>query len=58
MRDDNTMFLFTFADEHVVGPSDAQGQKALLRKRFEDGGWECRQILNALDAVDDLYFDA
>ena len=56
MRDDNTI-LFTFADENVAGPGDVQGQKALLRKRFEDGGWECPQILNALDAADDLYFD-
>jgi 2-polyprenyl-6-methoxyphenol hydroxylase-like FAD-dependent oxidoreductase len=57
MRDDSTMFLFTFADEDAGGPCDIQGQKALLRKRFESSGWECPQILNALDAADDLYFD-
>jgi 2-polyprenyl-6-methoxyphenol hydroxylase-like FAD-dependent oxidoreductase len=28
-----------------------------LRKRFGNSGWECRQILEALDASDDLYFD-
>lgn len=57
MRDDKTMFLFTFADEDVAVPSDVQGQKELLRKRYESGGWECPQILDALDAADDLYFD-
>lgn len=57
MRDDRTMFLFTFADEDPGSPRDAQSQKALLRKRFEDSGWECAQILAALDAADDFYFD-
>ena len=57
MRDDETMFLFTFADKEIVGPDDIQGQKALLRKRFENSGWECPQILDALDAAKDLYFD-
>lgn len=57
MRGDNTMFLFTFADEIVAGPNDVQSQKALLRKRFEVSGWECPQILRALDAADDFYFD-
>ena len=32
-------------------------QKALLRKRFGSSGWECPQILDALDASNDLYFD-
>lgn len=57
MRDDNTMFLFTFADEDTAGPGDVQGQKALLRKRFGGSGWECPQILEALDTADELYFD-
>ena len=57
MRDDYTMFLFTFADEDPARPGDIQGQKALLRRRFEHSGWECPQILNALDAADDVYFD-
>jgi 2-polyprenyl-6-methoxyphenol hydroxylase-like FAD-dependent oxidoreductase len=56
MRDDRTMFLFIFAD-----PSDAPStlgvQKAELRKRFGGSGWECGAILDALDGVDDLYFD-
>jgi hypothetical protein len=38
-------------------PNDIQGQKALLRMRFGSSGWECRQILDGLDAVDEIYFD-
>jgi 2-polyprenyl-6-methoxyphenol hydroxylase-like FAD-dependent oxidoreductase len=57
MRGDRTLFLFVFADENAAGPGDVQAQKDLLRKRFGKSGWECPQILEALDAVDDLYFD-
>ena len=28
------MFLFIFADPDPAGPSDADGQKAVLRERF------------------------
>ena len=57
MRNDRTMFLFTFADSDPRSPSDLAGQKALLRDRFARSGWECPQILDALDATSDLYFD-
>jgi 2-polyprenyl-6-methoxyphenol hydroxylase-like FAD-dependent oxidoreductase len=59
MRGDRTMFLFVFADDQLdhVASQDAGAQKALLRKRFGNSGWECRQILDALDATDQLYFD-
>src|SRR5262249_46721550 len=57
MRNDRTMFLFTFADSDPRSPSDLAGQKALLRHRFAHNGWECPQILDALDATSDLYFD-
>ncbi len=57
MRDDRTVFLFTFADETAEFPSSADGQKAVLRRRFGASGWECPQILDALDTVESLYFD-
>jgi len=59
MREDRTMFLFIFADQAVDGTAinDIQAQKALLRKRFGNSGWECPQILKALDVTSDLYFD-
>ena len=57
MRNDSTMFLFTFADPDPRSPADLPGQKALLRSRFEASGWECPRILSALDSAGDLYFD-
>ena len=57
MRNDRTMFLFTFADPDPRSPFDLAGQKALLRERFGNSGWECQQILDALEAAPDLYFD-
>jgi 2-polyprenyl-6-methoxyphenol hydroxylase-like FAD-dependent oxidoreductase len=54
LRDDRTMFLFVFRAEHDdtrVAPKDQ------LRGEFGDVGWECQEILAALDEVDDLYFD-
>ncbi|MFV8053923.1 FAD-binding domain [Mycobacterium sp. 48b] len=54
LRGNRTMFLFVFRDEH-----DDHGltPKEQLHKQFDDAGWECRQILAAVDGVDDLFFD-
>ncbi len=57
LRGDRTMFLFTFADDNASGTDDLQSQKAMLRKRFGNGGWECPQILQELDGASELYFD-
>src|SRR5581483_3131458 len=57
MRNNRTMFLFTFSDPDPTSPLDVAGQKAVLRKRFADSGWECPQILDELDMAPDLYFD-
>src|SRR5690349_184323 len=57
MRNDRTMFLFTFADPDPDGPTDMRRQKALLQERFANGGWECRRILDRLESTTDLYFD-
>jgi 2-polyprenyl-6-methoxyphenol hydroxylase-like FAD-dependent oxidoreductase len=56
---DRTMFLFIFADPqpHTPAVGGLHAQKALLRSRFGNSGWECPQILDALDASPDLYFD-
>jgi hypothetical protein len=53
-HDDRTMFLFTFADENISVVDNALAQKAILRERFGDGGWECAKILQALDTCNDL----
>lgn len=57
MRGDRTMFLFVFQDDDIEQLESIDAQKKLLRKRFGNSGWECPQILDALDASDDFYFD-
>ena len=57
MRDDRTMFLFTFADADPHIPPDLDGQKQLLKRRFERSGREAGPILERLDAATELYFD-
>lgn len=56
LREDRTMFFFTFADENPeVGTLG--DQKRLLHTRFSSSGWECPEILRTLEAADQLYFD-
>jgi 2-polyprenyl-6-methoxyphenol hydroxylase-like FAD-dependent oxidoreductase len=59
LRDNRTLFLFVFAVDVAALATlpDVVGQKAMLRERFGDGAWELRQILDALDGTNDLYFD-
>ncbi len=57
MHEDRTMFLFTFADASPDVPANIQDQKALLKAHFGQSGWECPQIMEALEGVKDLYFD-
>ena len=57
MHGDRTVFVFTFKDDDPAGTDGIQAQKAALRKRFGNSGWECPQILDALDFADDFYFD-
>ncbi|MGH9703195.1 MAG: FAD-binding domain [Candidatus Acidiferrales bacterium] len=57
MRDNRTIFLFTFKDDDSAGTDTLESQKALLRKRFGNSGWECPQILDALETTRDFYFD-
>jgi len=54
LRGGRTMFLFIFRAEH---DSAGMAPKDQLRNQFADSGWESRDILAALDDVDDLYFD-
>ncbi len=57
MRDDCTVFLFTFADDDPTLPSSQEEQKQVLHRRFGSSGWECPRILRALDQVNSIYFD-
>lgn len=57
LRGDQTMVLFTFADSGPDLPSTIEAQKAVLRERFGNSGWESARILSELDRTEDLYFD-
>jgi 2-polyprenyl-6-methoxyphenol hydroxylase-like FAD-dependent oxidoreductase len=60
MRRDQSAFLLVFAEKNKPGIAahDAAAQKALLRSKFGDDGWEAPEILKLLDSTKDLYFDA
>lgn len=53
LRGDRTLFLFVFRAEHDSPASPI----AQLHRHFGDAGWECPQMLAALEGADDLYFD-
>jgi|SRR5579872_1649800 len=58
MRDNRTLFLFTFTDPlNSAIPSDSESQKAVLRSRFSKTGWETQRVLGALDGASEFYFD-
>jgi 2-polyprenyl-6-methoxyphenol hydroxylase-like FAD-dependent oxidoreductase len=58
LRGDRTLFLFVFSEvDPLPAMLDLTAQKAILRKRFGDGQWECPRILAELDRTHDLYFD-
>ena len=53
------MFLAVFVSEAMTGPEprDGKERRACLHRVFGDAGWECPQILRAMEAVEDIYFD-
>ena len=58
MRDDRTMFLFVFTDQGAqLDPQDTNAHKDTLRAEFGQAGWECPQILTAMDSTDEVYFN-
>jgi 2-polyprenyl-6-methoxyphenol hydroxylase-like FAD-dependent oxidoreductase len=57
LRDDRTLFFFIFSDPSPSIPDDISAQKDLLHHRFTGSGWECPQILKALESATELYFD-
>jgi 2-polyprenyl-6-methoxyphenol hydroxylase-like FAD-dependent oxidoreductase len=59
LRDDKTMFLLISATQASVSATlqDVQEQKALLHAHFAHAGWECKNILAALDRLQDFYFE-
>jgi 2-polyprenyl-6-methoxyphenol hydroxylase-like FAD-dependent oxidoreductase len=59
LRHDRTMFLLVFSAELMTGlePSDLTETRTVLRDVFGDAGWESRQILEAMEGVENIYFD-
>jgi 2-polyprenyl-6-methoxyphenol hydroxylase-like FAD-dependent oxidoreductase len=57
LRNDVTMFLFTFVDEGSVANHDADAQKAALRARLAGVGWEIPAILQRMDDAKTFYCD-
>ena len=60
LRDGRTVFFLIVSalDKPAIDAHDISGQKEVLRCAFANDGWECPQILNALDQAAELYFDA
>lgn len=65
LRGDRTLILLVFAepDEARVrgammrGSADVAAQRREVRVRFEHAGWECPQILAAMDGCESVYID-
>jgi 2-polyprenyl-6-methoxyphenol hydroxylase-like FAD-dependent oxidoreductase len=59
LREDRTLFLFVFRDEYLpsASPSRAHDPRSVLAHVFADVGWECPQVLAAMETVAGVYFD-
>lgn len=57
MREDRTMFLLVYAARHSATSHDVCEQRKQLHHQFAGEGWECEEILAALDRCDMLYLD-
>jgi 2-polyprenyl-6-methoxyphenol hydroxylase-like FAD-dependent oxidoreductase len=57
LRDDLTMFLFTVVDDGSVANHEADAQRAALRARLADAGWEIPAILERMDDAKTFYCD-
>ena len=60
MRGDRTLFLMIYADANPRCPqsSDLPAQKRELHACFDGLGWECDQILGAMDRCQSIYLDS
>ncbi len=59
LDEDSTVFMLVFADPdpHAAPIYDSSGQKEILIRLYSGGGWETEEMLHALQASTDLYFD-
>ena len=58
-RDGSTLVFICFRDNMLPGPppTNVAERKSVIRQVFAGAGWECPQILAAMDEVDDIYVD-
>lgn len=57
LKNNKTLILLVVADDSSALPMEATEQRAYLRERFDDAGWECRDIMDAMDKCEHIYFD-
>jgi 2-polyprenyl-6-methoxyphenol hydroxylase-like FAD-dependent oxidoreductase len=57
LRDNATMFLFTFVDDGSAANNDAAAQQAALRARLAGAKWEIPAILECMDDAKSFYCD-
>lgn len=57
LRDDETLVLLICRSELLDEDPQRGDEKAALRHVFGDMGWEVSDILDRMDAADELYFD-
>ncbi|HEU4628951.1 MAG TPA: FAD-binding domain [Gemmatimonadaceae bacterium] len=60
LRESRSAFLLVLARDEplALDPHDAAAQRALLQRCFAGAGWECDEILAAMERAGDFYFDA
>jgi 2-polyprenyl-6-methoxyphenol hydroxylase-like FAD-dependent oxidoreductase len=56
---DRTLFLLVFTGDDPIDADQSQkaAQKAVIKQRFQHGGWETGTVLSQIDRASDLYFD-
>ncbi|MHA6695938.1 FAD-binding domain [Homoserinimonas sp. A520] len=57
MRDDTTMFCFTFRHDGDLPTDDVEAQQELLRARLAEVGWEVPDILDRMPQARTFYCD-
>ncbi len=59
LRDNKTLFLFVFRDDCMMAGNvpTAADPKTVLKKVFANVGWESAAALEAMEQIDNIYFD-
>jgi 2-polyprenyl-6-methoxyphenol hydroxylase-like FAD-dependent oxidoreductase len=58
LRDDETMVMLVCGTERIGVDALAQGDpRRVLRRAYGDMGWEVPELLDSMDAAEDVYFD-